>query len=615
MAVTIAIRRTGRPSLSSLGGIRVDFNIIGVNSGSSGFVFTGANGIAHFCYTGANEGLDSIIAMSGTVGDTAVFTWTNLCDGVITDDGDGCTADACDPLTGNVTHLSTGLTVTATADPILCYGESTCVMVTALGGISPYSGEGLFCYYPEGFYQFDVTDDSGCTASGSIQIIQPTKINLTTSSSPTPCGIAIGSVGVTATDGTPGYTYDWRDDANNQVGTNPTVSLLPAGTYTVTVTDANGCTATATSDVSSIGNNPAPPSAISGPPGVCKGMTFTYCVVPDPAITYYTWTLPTGATGTSTTNCITVSFSTKYTDGQICVVAHNSCGASTPVCKSASLLTAKPAKPSPITGPASVCAGTVNTYCVSPVPNAASYNWTLSSGQMTIISGQGTPCLVVNVPATATGHQDLKVKAQNCKGLSDDRKLVITVTPIPAMPGLITGPGSVCKSALGFYSIGSVANAVTYQWSITGNAWIAGGQGTTSLAVDYNPSTANSAVLSVTAGNTCGISAARTKNISINVNCKTSNGNAISTNDARTDMNVYPNPASGVVNIDFTSAIESECLFTLFDMAGKVVKQTTFKSVTGENHQLIDLSDIAKGAYLIRLSTSQNYSITQFFVE
>ena len=58
-----------------LEGIRVDFNITGANPGSSGFAFTNANGIAEFCYTGANSGTDNIVASTGATSDNASFIW------------------------------------------------------------------------------------------------------------------------------------------------------------------------------------------------------------------------------------------------------------------------------------------------------------------------------------------------------------------------------------------------------------------------------------------------------------------------------------------------------------------------------------------------------------
>jgi len=65
-------------------GVRVDFNITGVNPGSSGFAFTDANGIAKFCYTGTNAGDDLISASVGTITDASTFTWTDGCNITVT---------------------------------------------------------------------------------------------------------------------------------------------------------------------------------------------------------------------------------------------------------------------------------------------------------------------------------------------------------------------------------------------------------------------------------------------------------------------------------------------------------------------------------------------------
>jgi hypothetical protein len=95
-----------------------------------------------------------------------------------------------------------------------------------------------------------VTDANGCTATTSVTITQPTAITLTvTSTDVTTYGGNNGSATVTATGGTPGYTYLWSNGA-----TTSTAGSLIAGTYTVTVTDANGCTKTASVTI----NQPSP---------------------------------------------------------------------------------------------------------------------------------------------------------------------------------------------------------------------------------------------------------------------------------------------------------------------------------------------------------------------
>jgi hypothetical protein len=72
---------------------------------------------------------------------------------------------------------------------------------------------------------------------------------------------------------------------------------------------------------------PAQPSNITGNITLCNGVTQTYSVTNDPDATSYTWTLPSGWTGTSTTNSISVTAGT--TGGTVSVVATNTCGNST----------------------------------------------------------------------------------------------------------------------------------------------------------------------------------------------------------------------------------------------------------------------------------------------
>ncbi len=65
-------------------GVRVDFNITGPNSGSTGFAITDANGIANFCYTGTLAGTDAITASVGSITDNASYTWTAGCNITVT---------------------------------------------------------------------------------------------------------------------------------------------------------------------------------------------------------------------------------------------------------------------------------------------------------------------------------------------------------------------------------------------------------------------------------------------------------------------------------------------------------------------------------------------------
>ncbi len=98
-----------------------------------------------------------------------------------------------------------------------------------------------------GTYSIVVTDNNGCTASTSGTITEPSELTASTSALAVTCnGDTDGSVDLSATGGTTAYSYQWDDAANS---TTEDLSGVGADTYNVTVTDANGCTTTATATV------------------------------------------------------------------------------------------------------------------------------------------------------------------------------------------------------------------------------------------------------------------------------------------------------------------------------------------------------------------------------
>ena len=94
---------------------------------------------------------------------------------------------------------------------------------------------------PAGTYRVTVTDDNGCTANESVTITEPTALSANAVATNVHCnGGNDGTVDLTLTGGTAPYTYVWNNSATTDY-----ITGLAAGTYSVTVTDANGCTDTA----------------------------------------------------------------------------------------------------------------------------------------------------------------------------------------------------------------------------------------------------------------------------------------------------------------------------------------------------------------------------------
>lgn len=165
-------------------------------------------------------------------------------------DANGCTQTA--SATVNNSGAPT-VSVSAQTDASCNGATDGTATVTATGGSSPYTyswnttpvqttatATGLGA----GTYTATVTDASGCSASATVTIAEPTPVTGTTTTTAATCSASDGTATVTASGGTGPYTYSWSTS-----GTGATESNLAGGNYTVTITDANGCTGTATATV------------------------------------------------------------------------------------------------------------------------------------------------------------------------------------------------------------------------------------------------------------------------------------------------------------------------------------------------------------------------------
>jgi beta-glucanase (GH16 family) len=316
---------------------------------------------------------------------------------------------------------------------------------------------------------------------------------------------ANGSVNLTVINATAPVNFAWSNGATTE-----DIFNISAGTYTVTITDANGCTANAVATVQSqITSLPSAAAAINGPAGACKNQTaVVFTIDPIAGATSYAWTLPAGVTGVSTSNSITLNFSNAFVGGNLCVSANNACGQGLGYCRSIAEYTVAPAAPAAILGSnVNACAGTTVSYYINAVPNATSYLWTAPTNA-TITAGQGTANVSITYAANFGASGTLSVRATNCKGNSAAK--TITMYGKPSTPGLITGPASaVCGGSTKSYSIAAVSGATSYVWTVPAGATLLSGQGTVAIQVQF-PANYTSGSISVAASSACGVSALRT---------------------------------------------------------------------------------------------------------
>ena len=158
---------------------------------------------------------------------------------------------------------------------------------------------------------------------------------------------------------------------------------------------------------------------------------------------------------------------------------------------------APPATPGAISGNTTICSGSTNTYSITAVSGATSYNWTLPGGW----TGTSTTNSIITTASATSGN--ITVTATNTCGTSAASSQAITVNTIPATPGTISGTTTICSGSSNTYSITAVAGATSYTWTLPG-----GWTGTSTTNSIITTASATSGNISVTATNACGTSAA-----------------------------------------------------------------------------------------------------------
>ncbi len=213
-------------------------------------------------FVGCQGDLDGSISLTVSGGTTPYsFDWDNAPDvqnptglgagtyNVTITDANGCVRSL-----STQVSVPPAISISATGDVLLCHGATTGTLSsTVIGGVGPYNfvwdnGAGTSPNpngLPAGVYNITVVDSNGCSATSSAQIIEPSLFSASTIGDQLACfGDNNGSISVTASGGTPPYSYDW-DNATDIANPNN----LSVGNYVVTITDANSCQITASTQI------------------------------------------------------------------------------------------------------------------------------------------------------------------------------------------------------------------------------------------------------------------------------------------------------------------------------------------------------------------------------
>ncbi|MFN4256993.1 MAG: HYR domain-containing protein, partial [Saprospiraceae bacterium] len=216
---------------------------------------------------GVNNGTATVVPTGGTSPYSVAWsntqtttTISNLAPGnytVTVTDAKNCTIAR----TANVSPLNCTLSGTVGITPVSCTGGSNGSATVSLNGAngtityawSSGAQTATATNLAAGFYTVTATDAAGCRVVLDAQLLEPQAINLSVVSK-TDVGcpdVAGGAITIGAAGGTSPYMSTW---SNGQTGV--TLNNLMPGTYTVTVTDAKGCTQTLAQQIAVVDANP-----------------------------------------------------------------------------------------------------------------------------------------------------------------------------------------------------------------------------------------------------------------------------------------------------------------------------------------------------------------------
>ena len=377
----------------------------------------------------------------------------NVCAGTYTltaTDGVGCTATG----TTTVTQPS-ALTVTNTSSNVSCFGvcDGT-ASVTAGGGTAPYA----YAWSPSGgaaanatalcagSYTCTVTDANSCTIKTSVTITQPTAIVVSTANKAI-CPNGSVTLNATSTGGSGAITFTWSPSGSLSSGTGSSVVANPTTTtvYTITGTDANGCTGGTSVTVTV---NPVPVISIPAAT-ICQGTSTTLNAS---GATTYSWS-PT--TGLSSGSGATVT-ANPFTTTTYIVVGTNSFG-----CTGSSTVTVTVnLAPVITTTGGNACPGLPITLTAS---GANTYSW----APPTYLNTTTGPT-VISSPSSTTIYTITGVGANGCSATAN---ATATVNPKP-VAAFITSPDDANEfnPTIYFYDQSSGGPIVTWHWTLGDSA-------------------------------------------------------------------------------------------------------------------------------------------------
>ncbi|MCX6275151.1 MAG: HYR domain-containing protein [Bacteroidetes bacterium] len=403
-------------------------------------------------------------------------------------------------------------------------------------------------------------------------------------------------------------SYQWSSTGGIVVTGNGAQAItvsFPAGfvTGTLSVRGQTSCGYMGPNRTITINANPAIPGAISGTSYPCPNASSTYSIAPVTGAANYTWTTSVaGAVVTGNSTSCSILFPAAIPGGStVSVIANSSCPTSSAV-RSKGIVGGLPSFPAAISGPVSgQCGQTGVSYFINPVSNATGYSWSSTCG--TIVGPINLSGISMDWASNMTSCI-ISVSSVNACGNSAPRTLL--VTGAPNTPTSISGPLSVCANDVSQYCANGSNGATSFQWTVPAGATILGPANGVCILVQWG---ATGGTIIARALNDCGMSGSKTQAVA--VTCRNAQVSGVSI----PSVEIFPNPTTGKVNIQYYASESTSLSIQAMDITGRIILTQDLITDPGINIHELDLSSLAKGVYMIHLNGKEINEMLKVTVE
>lgn len=470
---------------------------------------------------------------------------------------------------------------TACASVIGGSGPFTYVWSTANGAPVPPSSNSANCVsnLTAGAYMVVVTSANGCTASATFTVNNTSSLTVSTYNSPNS-----GFVCAQATGGTPPYSFVWFNSAGAPVpNSGLTTSCLftvglPAGTYTIVVTDSNGCQANSTINVNTPPTNPGNVvlniSSINATCGQNNGSAVATAIGGVPP---YSFLWSNGATTASINGLSPGTYSVTATD------ANGNQTAQSVNISSASALSLQISSSNIGTSPTSGLVNNVTQYLITPFGGTAPYTYTWTTTGLAFVYNNNTGGLSV----FTIGNSSFTITVTDASGCQ------ATGSATTVNPNAL---------AIIAYTVSSATASGIADGAI--DITVSGGTGPYTFL--WNNGSTNEDVTGLASGWYMVLVTDSTGNSVVGWYWVGSGSN--NTGGAKPETiqwSVYPNPAQTTVNVSFENLSNESASLYLYDYTGKLLDIFVVNTSNSNLTLTLGENNYSSGMYLLMLRSNE----------